>query len=783
MVGKRNLLLVTLSLTLLLLVLLGVGRWQVGHTFPQTSGMLYLGGLDGPVEIRRDPWGVPHIYATTLHDAFFAQGVVHAQDRLWQMDVQRRLGLGRLSELLGERTLESDRFMRTIGIGAAARRDWAAASDEARTALQAYSDGINAYMATNPSLPLEYQLLDADWEPWEPVHSLAWVKMMQWKLNGNWEEELLRASMVERLGAEITALLLDDRLSVLYATNVVGERSELWQRASHRDRASSAWVIGGERTASGHPILANTPHFDPGIPSIWYESGLHAPGLDVVGASLPAVPAVVIGHNADIAWGMTNLLTDTQDLFIERLNAAGDAYARQGKMVPLTVYREVIHVRHDEDVALTVKATHHGPLINDVHEGLGRPVALQWQATKEPSQFIDALLALNKASTREEFLVALQQWDSPAQIFVYADRKGNIGYVTTGELPIRPALGGLLPQPGWTGEWEWQGKVPFDELPRRWNPQESYLIAANRAAFPNDYPYYTGTRWVPSFRSTRLERMVEVDDALTLDDVEAMLRDVTSLPAERVVPFLIAIESDDLIVRRAQEQLAKWNYQVEGTLPGAGIYEVTYEFIVRGMLADEFGADDVGAKLLEAYLNLPQDHLPLTLSLLDLPEHTLWDDTRTPQRETRDDILRRALYEMSEWLGRRYGDVPHEWFWHRPHTLTFDHPLGGSSAFLAHIFNRHAEMGGDHTTVYTAGFAYGNGYTVNSVPSYYQIVEAGAWENSRMLHSTGQSGHPFHPHYDDMIPPWLAVDLAPMLWSDMQTRDASEGRVLQLVGE
>ncbi len=650
---RKKILFVLSFLLLLVLALLAGGWWWATRPFPQVSGTLQLDGLDGPVEVRRDEWGVPHLYASTLHDLYFAQGVVHAQDRLWQMDFQRRVGLGRLSELLGEPTVETDKFLRTIGVGAAAQRDWEAAKPETRAALQAYSDGVNAYMATDPTLPLEYQLLGAAWEPWEPAHSLAWAKMMQWDLNGNWREELLRASLVERLGEDTTALLLQDGTVVgaaspttLRVAPSALERDSLTARLLFNqdvERGSNAWVIGGERTATGRPILENDPHLGPGMPSLWYEIGLHGPDMDVVGASLPGAPAVVIGHNAQIAWGVTNLATDTQDLFTERLSDAGDAYEWQGEMLPLTVRQERIAVKGGEDILLEVKETRHGPLLNEVVEGLSEPVAFQWYATQTPSHLTDAILALNAASDRDSFLAALRQWDSPAQNFVYADTSGTIGYVATGALPIRPAAGGMLPQPGWSGEWEWEGTVPFDELPQRWGPSEHFLVTANDTPFPDDFPVYTGTDWAAPFRATRIRQLIEAGDALTPDDVEAMQRDVLSLPAQQIVPLLVALPSDDIIVQRAQEQLASWDERLAGELPGAGIYEVTYGFIVREMLADDFGSDEAGTALLDRYLNNLQDHAMLTRRLLEQPEHPLWDDGRTPARETRDDILRPRL--------------------------------------------------------------------------------------------------------------------------------------------
>ncbi|MGB0386959.1 MAG: penicillin acylase family protein, partial [Ardenticatenaceae bacterium] len=818
---------------LLVISPLAGGRWWITRAFPQTSGTLQLDGLDGVVEIRRDEGGVPHIYATTLHDLYFAQGVVHAQDRLWQMDFQRRAGLGRLSELFGEQTIEADRFVRTIGTHLSAQQDWEALKGQARgtpieaqAVLEAYAEGVNAYMGTRDTplelgglqtplleLPLEYQLLDVGWEAWEPVHSLAWGKMMQWELSGNWEEELLRARLIERVGAEDMGLLLGDRAVVgtnvsrnigspnLEALAAILKPVGINLSNSVGARGSNSWAVAGTRTETGRPILANDPHLGAGMPSVWYEVGLHAPGIDLVGASWPGGPMVVIGHNAHLAWGLTNLGTDTQDLFIERLNPAGDAYQWKGQMVPLTVRREVIEVKDGQEVVVEVKETRHGPLINEVLEGLEVPIAFQWGATAAPSHLVEAILGLNFAQNREQSLAALRLWDSPPQNVIIADKQGDIAYVATGDLPIRPAAGGMLPQPGWDGEWEWQGMVPFDELPQQWNPAQGIIVTANQNPFGHDFPYYTGTGWAEASRTRRITAQLSHKTPLTLDDIAAIQRDMTSLPAQQLVPLLLNLSSDDIIVQRAQEQLSQWRdeYQMAGELPGAAIYVVTRGFVLRDLLRDELGADEMGSQLLDEYLSYYDDHTVLLSQLLDEPTHPLWDDIRTPQQESRDDILLRALEEMTDWLGRRFGDVPHEWFWKRLHTVTFEHPIARSFAhrgrdasspilstnlnanYTYYIFNRVTDTGGDGSTVNATAFSYAHDYAATSIPTYRQIVDVGVWENSRMLHTTGQSGQPFHPHYDDMIDSWRRADLSPMLWTQEQTHTASEERVLKLL--
>ncbi len=732
---------------LLFIALLPVGRWGVGHAFPQISGELELDGLQGEVEIRQDAAGVAHIYASTLHDVYMAQGALHAQERLWEMDLQRRVGLGQVSGLLGESTVKIDQFFRTIGTHIAAEQDLEVMKSrdypiEAREALDAYSKGVNAYVATLPLLPLEYQLLGAEWQPWTPLDTLASVKMMQWGLSGDWEEELFRAELMQHLGAEQSALLLGDTTLVGATAHAIGSPNldlktlsamleplgvPLSSRVGHG--GSNAWAISGDVSHTGRAILANDTHLGIGMPDLWYEMGLHTPQMDVIGASVPGIPAIMIGHNGHIAWGMTHLASDTQDLFIERLNDAQDAYESRGdlgqiKMKPLTIRQEMIQVKDGAEVRVEVKESHHGPLLNEVIEGLNVPIALQWHARQTPTHLMEGILGINFAQTKQQFIESSKLWASPAQTMLYADDEGQIGRIVTGELPIRQVAGGMLPQPGWTGEWEWQGIVPAEALPQEWNPANGRLISANQHPFPDDFPYYVGSNWSKSARLQRIETLLSEQNRFTLDEMQAIQQDVLSLPAQKMVPLLIQLESDDIITQRAQAQLAEWSYQMDGELPGAAIYAVTRSIVWQELLTDEFGEDKIGRDLFDEYLNHDYNHSLLLSQLLEQPQHPLWNDTRTPQVEERDDILLRALEQMTEWLGRRFGDVPHEWFWKRLHIATFEHPLA-TNQLLKRVFNYESYVNGDDSTINISPYSLNDDYRTRHFGIYRQVIEMG----------------------------------------------------------
>ncbi|MBC8249842.1 MAG: penicillin acylase family protein, partial [Anaerolineales bacterium] len=487
----RNLLgkiLKILGVLILIVVVLaaGGGYFVIRRNFPASNGTIKVAGLESQVEVCRDSWGIPHIYAANPHDLFFAQGYVHAQDRFWQMEFWRRIGSGRLSEILGESALENDRFIRTVGWHRTAAQELEQLDDEMRVVLEAYAEGINAYISTQRGrLGLEFTILGLtgvkfDPEPWTPLDTLTWAKVMAWDLGGNMDSELLRAQVAARLGTPavgavvppypndypvivphpLTGATLDALPEAAFETHALGVGDDL---------GSNSWVVAGSRTETGMPLLANDPHLGIQMPSIWYEIGLHCDpvGLDcpynVVGASFASTPGVVIGHNDHIAWGVTNLGPDVQDLFIERVNPENpNQYEYQGEWLDMEVVREEIRVAgEDEPVVVNARITHHGPIINDVAGGTEedwafgwQPLALSWTAL-QPGTLMRSVLLLDRATNWDEFREALSYWDVPSQNFVYADVEGNIGYQAPGRIPIRASGDGSMPVPGWTGEYEW----------------------------------------------------------------------------------------------------------------------------------------------------------------------------------------------------------------------------------------------------------------------------------------------------------------------------------------
>jgi penicillin amidase len=777
--------LVTVGIVLLILVVIlaAVGIWFVRRPWPKVKGDISAPGLSAPVEIIRDKWGVPHIYAQDEHDLFFAQGYVHAQDRLWQMEFNRRIASGTLSAILGKATLNTDRFMRTLGLRRAAEKDWALVDGETRDAMLAYSDGVNAYIESHQNrLPLEFTILGTEPGPWTPVDTFAWGKVMSYFLCGNYDAELLRARLIAALGPEAAQQLMPpypDDGPVIVPPEAMGyswlrdaQFLELdaaafgadWPRT---DWGSNNWVVHGSRTATGMPLLADDMHLGLDMPSIWYENGLHGGRFNTVGYSFPGVPMVIVGHNERIAWGVTNLPADVQDFYIEKFDdpAHPAQYEFLGEWKDLEILYETIEVKDGPPETLRVLNTHHGPIMNSVLGNLphAEPLALQWTAL-EGTYLFKGVYQLNLATNWDEFRQALTSWDAPSQNFVYADVEGNIGYQSPGKIPVRaPGHQGSVPVPGWTGEYEWQGFIPFDELPRTFNPPAGFIATANNKVVTDDYPYHLASEWSAPYRAQRIVDLLAADDSITIEDMRNIHAQTYSLPAEALRPYLLAVEPGDDLQAEALDLVGQWDLYNEADRAGASIYQVWYWFVVENTLRDELGDD-----LMDRYRAFSNTHVPMMIDLMAQAGNPWFDDVTTPEVETRDDIVRSSLADAVDWLRAGYGEDPGQWQWGQLHTKTFVHnPLGQSGiGLLESLFNSDTIAArGDGFTVNAAPYSFGDPFAMGSGVSQRYIADLSDFGNSQAIHTTGQSGHLFHPHREDFISMWQNVEYHPMLFS------------------
>jgi penicillin amidase len=790
---------------LVVIVAAGGGFFVIRRNFPAINGTINVAGLQSQVEVYRDSWGVPHIYASNPHDLFFAQGYVHAQDRFWQMEFWRRIGSGRLSEILGESGLENDRFIRTVGWHRTAAQELEQLDDEGRAVLEAYAEGVNAYVSTHRGrLGLEFTILGLtgvkfDPEPWNLLNTLTWAKVMAWDLGGNMDSELLRAHIVARLGTPAVGALVPpypDDYPVIVPHPLARTTLEALPEAAFDlhplgtgdDIGSNNWVVAGSRTETGMPLLANDPHLSIQMPSIWYEIGLHCDPVgsdcpyNVVGASFAGSPGVIIGHNEHIAWGVTNLGPDVQDLFIERINPENpNQYEYQGQWLDMEVVREEIRIAGEEEpVVMNARLTRHGPIINDVAGGTEdewffgwQPLALSWTAL-QPGTLMRSVLLLDKATNWEEFREALRYWDVPSQNFVYADVEGNIGYQAPGRIPIRASGDGSMPVPGWTGEYEWVESIPFDELPRAFNPPEGYIVTANNAVVRPNYPYFLGMDWAPGYRARRIVELIEADPSLSIEDLQAIQGDSSPVYAQDVLPHLLTLSSDEPRLAEALDLLRAWDGRAVRDSAGAALFEA-----FRLHLTDLTFGDELGEQLLRRARG---NAMVALVDVLADPASSWFDDVTTLQVETRDEILLRALEEAVEELTETLGRNMTRWRWGDLHTATFENQSLGQCGIglIEAIFNRGpVPADGSIATVNNTGYSPSEPYDVGIVPSYRQIVDLGDFTRSVSMHTTGQSGHPYHPHYGDMIDPWRNIEYHPMLF-DKESIAANKEGVLVL---
>jgi penicillin G amidase len=819
-------------LLVIVLVATAAAVVMIRRSFPDQQGTSTVSGLHGGVRVLRDNYGVPQVYAGDAHDLFFAQGFVQAQDRFWEMDFRRHLAAGRLSELFGAGQVETDTYLRTMGWHRVAERELSLLDPRTRDYLSAYAAGVNAYLHTRhgSALSLEYTLLSLQnphyrIAPWTPADSLSWLKVMAWQLRGNDDQERLRALLATRFSPARVAELFppyDDRAAppIVSGGKVVhgrfvptdgrpplrgdrippgtrgalrhaGARASLTRADDALDAigavagkggdgiGSNAWAVAGSRTATGKPILANDPHLGPAMPSIWYQMGLHcapvgaACPFDVAGSTFSGLPGVIIGHNARIAWGFTNLGPDVADLYLEQVR--GDRYLYRGKWLPLSVRKETIRVAGGKPVPIEVRATRHGPLLSDASgdlrgvgkdapvDGASHPahasyaVAMRWTALT-PGRTADAIFALDAAGDFTGFRAAARLFAVPAQNLVYADVDGHIGYQAPGQIPIRRGYDGDWPAVGWTGRDEWTGYVPFDALPYSFDPEQGYVVTANQEAVGGAYPYHLTDDWDYGYRSRRIAGLITSSARpITVAATHRMQLDTSNDAARMLVPYLRRLHPP-AGAERAWRLLAGWDYSMPADSAAAAYFNSVWKHVLMRTFDDlpKAARPDGGSRWFAVIGNL-----------LTQPTSPWWDDPATRHvRETRGDVLTEAMGDAYDELSRRLGADPTRWRWGDLHTLTVQNQSFGTSgvAPIEWLFNRGPlRLSGGLSVVDATGWYVGQGYEVRWVPSMRMIVDLGDLDRSRWVNLTGASGHAFDPHYFDQARIW-ETGTTPMRW-------------------
>ncbi|SOR81225.1 penicillin acylase family protein [Streptomyces chartreusis] len=912
--------LIVLVLVLALIGGLAFGAyWSISTvraSFPQTKGSLTLKGLSGPVEVKRDNYGIPQIYASSDADLFMAQGYVQAQDRFYEMDVRRHMAAGRLSEMFGKSQVDNDEFLRTLGWERVAKEEYdTKLSAATKKYLQAYAQGVNAYLQgkDGKDISLEYAALGFtnDYKPqkWTPVDSISWLKAMAWDLRSNMQDEIDRALLTSRLGPKQIAELYPqypysrnkaivqegqyDELTGAFeqggtsgtsgtgtggtsgtggtATGTAGTASGTSGTASGTSGTASgtsgldsqltglsdalsdlppavgvngdgigsnSWVVSGEHTITGKPLLANDPHLSPSLPSVWYQMGLHCRSVssacqyDVSGYTFAGMPGVIIGHNQDIAWGMTNSGVDVTDLYLEKIT--GDGYLYDGKVKPFETREETIKVAGGSPKTIVVRETNNGPLLSDRAEELvkvgkkatvdtaapdrgdGYGVALRWTAL-QPGTTMDAVFAMDRAKNWTDFRKAAALFDVPSQNLIYADTEDNIGYTLPGRIPTRSQDDdGSVPAPGWDPKYRWTGYIEQDALPYEYNPPRGYIVTANQAVIdPDKYPYTLTEDWSYGTRSQRITDLIQSKikngGKISTDDMRQMQLDNSSEIARLLVPTLLKIDPGSKDVREAQKLLEGWDYTQDTDSAAAAYFNAVWRNILKLAFGNKLpkelrvkgqclwvepvnttGPADEAGKVRECGERDPDQAQPdggdrwfeVVRKLMDQPDSDWWKTPKAgtrPAADNRDQLFKRAMIDARWELTAKLGKDIDTWTWGRLHRLFLKNQTLGTEGpgFVQYALNRGPwELSGGEATVNATGWNAAGGYGVVWVPSMRMVVNLGDLDKSRWINLSGASGHAYSAHYVDQTDKWADGELLPWSFSDRAVEDGTTDKLV-----
>ncbi len=768
------------GLVLAVLVFCAGAYFQVRGALPAYAGRLDAKGLKASVEIVRDRSAIPHIIAGSLEDAAFGLGFVHAQDRFWQMELMRRLGQGRLAEIVpsaivGGGIVDTDRTMRGLGLYRAAADSVGALSPAIRTRLDAYAAGVNAWLAQdNQQYGLELtliKLLSAGRyrpDPWQPADSLLWAKIMALGLDGNWRSELLRLRLARAIGDEATKFLIDSPSDSRDATlSMVNEAlngldlDRLYRAtdnsATRKREASNEWVVSGAHSVSGKPLLANDPHLSLGFPGTWYLARLVGPGFDIRGATSPGSPGVVLGHNGAIGWGFTTTNLDSQDLFVERVDPTDPGrYLTPDGARPFGVREETIKVLWGEPVRLRVRSTRHGVVINDFerkadeYAPAGHVLALQATALDGGDTTLEGLLRISQAQNWNDFLTATRRVISPMQNVVYADTAGNIGLVSPARVPIRRKGDGSVPSPGWTGEYDWAGFVPFDDLPRVYNPASGIIVNANARLVPDDYRYFITRDWAAPYRQRRANQLLREVERHPVYGMIAIQADNLSPDSAEMLPLLLKPEARNPRAAKVREMMGRWNRFMLARRPEPLIYDAWLWELQRGLLANRLGD--------ELYPDLAAPNLSLQQRILrDKPE---WcDNPKSKPVESCDDAIAAALDRALDWIALRQGADVESWQWGIEHPAAHRHPLFDTVPLLRDAASVRFPSDGGANTLNRANPSYRGARPFEDVhgAGYRAVYDFSDLDNSRFAIPLGQSGNMLSRWSHNFVESWKAL--------------------------
>src|SRR5215472_1492666 len=722
-------------------------------------------GLTAPVRITRDAIGVPTIVATNDLDAAFGLGFVHAEDRLFQMDAQRRYGAGRLAEWFGARVLDTDRTMRTLGLARAAERQLPQLPDEVQAVLRAYAAGVNAVIADRRwALPPEYYLLRARPEPWRAVDTLIWGKLMAWQLAGNYRGELARAKLLEHVKPEEMPILYPGypkegpvilgAMAPIYRSLPLASLSAMMPALEDPVRASNNWVVAGNRSASGKPILANDPHLGLEVPGVWYLVHVATPAHKLEGGTMPGAPIVLVGHNERIAWGLTNTGSDVSDLFVEKLDPDDpNKYLTPDGSQPLKSRTETILVKDARPVQITVRESRHGPVISDLAGSAqqvaqpGFALALQASYLMDGDRTPQALWEMNRAVDWDGFQKALAKFDAPEQNIVYADVDGHIGHLSPARVPTRVSGDGWLPAPGWTGEFDWTGWVPADAMPRAVDPPTGRIVTANNKPVPDNFPYFLGRDWDEPYRAQRIATLIDQRARHSLDSMAAIRGAIFSPMADRLLPLMLKEPATTPQAQAVIERLRQWDRRMDKDAVEPLLFSAWLRDFNRVVFANRLGT------AFDDYWSLHADAIASILTA-----HQDWCDDRilTVPKTCAEQLSAALLLALDE-LSKAYGPDMNEWRWGRAHVAEFSHRVFSAVPVVGRYLETAIAADGGLDTINRGGFSVRSStrpYQDTLGPGLRMVIDMADPDRTRFMIVPGEGGNPLSEHYTDLVRPW-----------------------------
>lgn len=784
------------TIIIIVIFLFLISYFMLRKSLPEYDGEFIAEGLIAGVEVHRDSFAIPMISAQNDEDAAFALGFVHAQERLFQMDLARRAGEGRLSEVFGSKTIPVDKMFRTVGIYKVVEESLPKINPVSLKILKAYSRGVNKFIEHNKGkYQIEFDVLGYDPYPWKPEHSLVIAKLMGWELNVSWWSDILFSNLINKLGPDKAAELLPgfpENAPTIIPKNLPSISSADMDFINvdrmFRDFTgfvgthigSNNWVVSGKMSASQKPVIANDPHLSLSVPGKWYFAMIRSDNWNAEGFTIPGLPAVVIGKNRNIAWAMTNVMADDCDFYSERLDSTGSRYYIDNQLRNLTVYTDSFAVKDSLHYKFTIRKSHRGPIISDVHtfnniypgEGKVKSVlSMRWTGL-EFSDEMFAAISINKADNWEDFKSALRFFTVPGQNFIYADINGNIGYVCAARLPVRSNVSPSLVYDGTTSESDWKGFVPYEEMPKLYNPPQEFIATANNKT-SSVFKYHISNVWEPSSRIERIVELLNSRKQHSVSDFKKYQLDFISPYAKEIIPFVLRAFADakinDKNLRTAVELLENWNYELSASSQVPTIYLHFFHRFIRNIFEDELGRD-----LLKEYVFLANIPYRIILKYLNENSSSFFDDIRTAEIESRDQIIRKSLVDALSELEKNLGTDISMWQWGKIHKVYLKHFFANQSGLVDQLINIGPyEIGGDGTTVFNTEYSFPELYEERRDftkpyrsepfqnilgPSMRYIYDFGNPDFVEIILPAGQSGHFMNDHYKDMTGMWLTGD-------------------------